>query len=89
MFTPTLASALYVMLLRFLHRDYNEVVRLGTCCCSAAWLCARWLPDLIAWPLLLPSAVNTCGTDTEFSAEEQHIFNALVRVSSLPCTACL
>lgn len=31
MFTPTLASALYVMLLRFLHRDYNEVVRLGTC----------------------------------------------------------
>jgi hypothetical protein len=25
MFTPTLAQALYLLLLRFLHRDYNEV----------------------------------------------------------------
>ncbi len=29
LFTPTLASAIYVLLLRFLHRQYNEVVRLA------------------------------------------------------------
>eukprot|EP00760_Papus_ankaliazontas_P009215 PhM_4_TR13981/c0_g1_i1/m.81553 len=29
MFTPTLASALYVLLLRFLHRDYDDVYRLA------------------------------------------------------------
>src|SRR5690606_9864250 len=28
MFTPTLASALYLLLLRFLHREYDSVVRL-------------------------------------------------------------
>lgn len=30
LFTPTLASALYLLLLRFLHRQYNEAVRLAT-----------------------------------------------------------
>ena len=29
MFTPTLASSLYVLLLRFLHRMYTDVVRLA------------------------------------------------------------
>ncbi len=49
MFTPTLASSLYLLLLRFLYRDYNEVFRL----------------------------VNTIGTDTEFSPEENYIFQLL------------
>lgn len=29
MFTPTLASALYLLLLRFLHRDYSQVFQLA------------------------------------------------------------
>jgi len=49
MFSPTLASALYLLLLRFLHRDYDAVFRL----------------------------VDSIGTDTEFSQEEQHIFDTL------------
>ena len=49
MFTPTLASALYLLLLRFFHRDYDQVFQL----------------------------VNAIGTDTAFSAEEDHIFTAL------------
>lgn len=51
LFTPTLSSALYLLLLRFLHRSYDEVMRLA----------------------------NTIGTDTEYSAEENAIFQVLGR----------
>lgn len=37
MLTPTLSSALYLLLLRFLHRDYMQVIGLGTIT-SMQWL---------------------------------------------------
>ena len=51
LFSPTLSSSLYLLLLRFLHRAYNEVFRLAA----------------------------TIGTDVEFSAEEDCIFQCLGR----------
>lgn len=55
MFTPALASSLYLLLLRFLHRNYKDVVRL----------------------------INTIGTDTAFTQEEEQVsfclFDTLIR----------
>lgn len=54
LFTPTLSSSLYLLVLRFLNRRYHDVFRLAA----------------------------TIGTDTDFSKEENHIFQSLSRASS-------
>lgn len=54
LFSPTLSSSLYLLLLRFLHRDYEECFKL----------------------------INTIGTDTNFSKEENQIFQNLGNYNS-------
>jgi hypothetical protein len=54
LFTPTLSSALYLLLMRFSARNYVEVYRLA----------------------------NTIASDTEYSPEENMIFQALGRLTS-------